>query len=253
MATAEELASVRDRLFGLVDEDQIKQVEVTRPDPEIVASLLATEDVSSMVSDAMDRLGIGGRVPGSTLRPLARGQRACGPAITIRYAAHGGDVSALVQRGERSRLGERDMYALGQPGDIAVFDCGGETRASVMGAISARWARRFGVGGCIVDGAVRDVEGVEAEGIQVWSRSVTPLSGNHRMAAIEVNGTVALAGVPVAPGDLVVADGTGICVVPAQHVTAVATEMRRIQLGEQSVIEAIDAGVAPRDMPAYTI
>lgn len=253
MATSEELASVRDRLFGLVRDDQIRQVRIARPDPALIASFLAIEDVSSMVSDAMDRLGIGGRVPGSTLRPLAKGQRVCGPAITIRYATHGGDVSAVVQRGERSRLGERDMYALGQPGDIAVFDCGGETQASVMGSISARWARRFGVGGCLVDGAIRDVEGVEAAGIQVWSRSVTPVSGNHRMAALEVNGTVALAGVPVTPGDLVVADSTGICVVPAEHVGALSAEVQRIQRGEQSVIDAIDAGVAPRDMPAYTI
>jgi regulator of RNase E activity RraA len=253
MATSEELASVRDQLFGLVRDDQIRQVSVIRPDPAVIASFLALEDVSSMVSDAMDRLGIGGRIPGSTLRPLARGQRVCGPAVTIRYAIHGGDVSALVQRGERSRLGERDMYALAQPGDIAVFDCGGDTQGSVMGAISARWARRFGVGGCVVDGAIRDVEGIEAEGVQVWSRAVTPVSGNHRMAALEVNGTVALAGVPVAPGDLVVADSTGICVVPAAHVDVVAAEMQKIQRAEQSVIDAIEAGVAPRDMPAYTI
>lgn len=253
MATSEELASVRDRLFGLVRDDQIRRVSIPRPDPALIASLLAIEDVSSMVSDAMDRLGIGGRVPGSTLRPLASGQRVCGPAITIRYATHGGDVSAVVQRGERSRLGERDMYALGQAGDIAVFDCGGQAHASVLGALSARWARRFGVGGCIVDGAVRDVEGIGAQGLQVWSRSVTPVSGNHRMAAIEVNGTIALAGVPVTPGDLVVADSTGICIVPAEQVDAVSAQLQVIQRGERSVIAAIDAGVAPRDMPAYTI
>lgn len=253
VATAEELAGVRDRLFGLVRDDQIRQVTVDRPDPSVIAEFLTIEDVSSMVSDAMDKLGIGGRVPGSVLRPLAAGQRVCGPAITIRYARHGGDVSGVLQRGERSGLGERDMYAIGQPGDIAVFDCGGDDYGSVMGSISARWARRLRMGGCVVDGAVRDVEGIAAEGIQVWSRSVTPVSGNYRMAAIEVNGPVAVAGVPVNPGDLVVADGTGICVVPARHVAAVAAEVRQIQAGEQSVIEAIDAGLAPRDMPAYTI
>lgn len=253
MATAAELASVRDRLFGLVRDDQIRQVGFARPDPEVISSFLAIEDVSSMISDAMDRLGIGGRVPASVMAPLAKGQRVCGPAITIRYAQHGGDVSGLLQRGERSGLGERDMYAVGQPGDVGVFDCGGSTLASVMGAISARWARRLGIAGCVVDGAIRDVEGVEAEGIAVWSRAVTPVSGNHRMAAIEVNGTVAVAGVVVRPGDLVVADGTGICVAPAQHVAAVLAEVRKIQAGEQAVIDAIDAGVAPRDMPSYTI
>jgi regulator of RNase E activity RraA len=253
VATEDELAGIRDGLFGLVREDQIRQVAIDRPDPAIVESFQAIEDVSSMISDAMDHLGIGARVGASVLRPLTKGQRVCGPAITIRYTLHGGDVSGLRQRGESSRLGERDMYAVGQAGDVAVFDCGGLTAGSVMGSISARWARRFGIAGCVVDGSVRDVEGIEAEAIQVWSRGVTPASGNHRMSAIEVNGTVAVAGMVVRPGDLVVADGTGVCVVPIEHVEAVAAEVARISAGEQSVIDAIEAGVAPRDMPAYTI
>jgi 4-hydroxy-4-methyl-2-oxoglutarate aldolase len=253
MATPSELESVRDRRFGLVGDDQIRQVDIERPDPEIIAAFQAIEDVSSMVSDAMDHLGIGARVAGSELRPLVTGQRVCGPAITIRYAQHGGDVSGIRARGDRSRLGERDMYAVGQPGDIGMFDCGGVILGSVMGSISARWARRLGIAGCVVDGAVRDVEGIEAEGVQVWSRGVTPMSGNFRMSAIEVNGTVAIAGMTVRPGDLIVADGTGVCVVPIEHVAAVAAEIIDIQAGEQAVIDAIDAGVAPRDLPAYTI
>lgn len=253
MATEKELVGVRDRLFGLVNEDDIRQVEFARPDARIIAFFEAIEDASSMISDAMDRLGVGGRVPASVLRPLATGQRACGPAITIRYACHGGDVSGLRQREERSGLGERDMYAVGQAGDIGILDCGGSTFGSVMGSISARWARRLGIGACIVDGAVRDVEGIQSQGVQVWSRGVTPASGNHRMRAIEVNGTVSLAGVIVRPGDLVVADGTGVCVVPVEHVASVTAEVANIQASEQSVIDAIDAGVAPRDMPAYTI
>ena len=253
MATPEELATVRDGLFGLVREEQIRQVAITRPDPQVIKALLEIEDLSSIISDAMDQLGVGGRVSASTFSPMAKGQRICGPAITIRYAQHGGDVSALRQRKESSGLGERDMYAVGKSGDIGVFDCGGWTEASVMGAISARWARRFGIAGCVVDGAVRDVEGIEALGVQVWSRAVTPASGNHRMIAIEVNGVVSLGGVVVAPGDLIVADGTGICVVPIQHVDAVAAVVQKIQLGEKSVTDAIDAGIAPRDVPKYTI
>lgn len=253
MATEDELAGVRERLFGLVHEDQIRTVMFPRPDPEVIARFQAIEDVSSMISDAMDQLGVGDRTGASDLRPLTKGQRVCGPAITIRYTLHGGDVSGLRQRGERSRLGERDMYAVGQPGDVAIFDCGGITTGSVMGSISARWARRLGIAGCVVDGAVRDVEGIEAEGVQVWSRGITPRSGNHRMSALDVNAPVSLAGMVVRPGDLVVADGTGVCVVPIEHVAAVAAEVTKIQAGEQSVIDAIDAGVAPRDMPAYTI
>jgi 4-hydroxy-4-methyl-2-oxoglutarate aldolase len=253
VATPEELAPVRDRLFGLVQDEQIRQVAITRPDPRIIKALLEIEDLSSIISDAMDQLGVGGRVPATVLTPIAKGQRICGPAVTIRYARHGGDVSGLRQRKERPALGERDMYALGKSGDIGVFDCGGWTAASVMGAISARWARRFGIAGCVVDGSVRDVEGIEALGVPVWSRALTPASGNYRMIAIEVNGVVSLGGVVVAPGDLIVADGTGICVVPIKHVEAVVALVQKIQAGEKAVTDAIDAGIAPLDVPKYTI
>lgn len=253
MAEPDELAAVRDRLFGLVGEDQIVKVMFNRPDPPVVEELLQIEDISTAVSDALDRLGVGGRVSASVLKPLARGQRVCGAAITIRYVHHGGDVGGVRHRKEPSLLGERDMYAVGQPGDVGIFDCGGSTAASVMGSLSARWAQRFGMAGCVVDGAVRDVEGIEALDVPVWARAVTPTSGNHRMAAVEINGRVGLAGVSVNPGDLIVADGSGICVVPVGHVDAIVREVRAIQEGEQSVKDAIDAGLAPRAAPAYTI
>jgi hypothetical protein len=83
MATAEELASVRDRLFGLVCEDQIRQVTLARPDPQVIKAFEEMDDVSSIVSDAMDRLGSAGGYPPARTGRWRRAS-ACGPAITIR-------------------------------------------------------------------------------------------------------------------------------------------------------------------------
>jgi regulator of RNase E activity RraA len=253
MADPEELERVRHRLFGLVPEDIIREVSITRPPRSLAQVLVKIEDVTSAVSDAMDRLGVGARISGSVLKPLSPGQRICGPAVTIRYAHHGGETGAIRGRGERSRLGDRDLYALGQSGDVAVFDCGGSVLASVMGAISARWAKRLGIAGCVVDGAVRDVEGIQALGVPVWSRAVTPNSGNFRMAAVEINGTVGCGGALVRPGDLVVADSTGVCIIPGENAPAVVAEVEEIVTAEESVIAAIDAGRGPREMPPYTV
>jgi 4-hydroxy-4-methyl-2-oxoglutarate aldolase len=253
VADPQELESVRPRLFGLVSEDVIRQVSIPRPPGDLSQALAKIEDVTSVVSDAMDRLGIGARMAGSSLRPLGPGQRVCGPAVTIRYTHHGGDPSAIRFRGERPRLGDRDMYALAQPGDVAVFDCAGSVGASVMGAISARWAKRFGLAGCVVDGAVRDVEGIQGLGIPVWSRGITPNSGNYRMAAVEINGTVGCAGSLVRPGDVIVADSTGVCVIPAESASAVVAEVEQILTAEESVLSAIDAGRAPREMPPHIV
>jgi 4-hydroxy-4-methyl-2-oxoglutarate aldolase len=206
MATETELATVRDRLLGLVSEDRIARVELPRPPADVVAGFLALGDLCSSASDALDALGIGGAVGASVLAPLRPATRLCGPAITIRYGPEGGSPAALAARGERAGLAERDLYGIGRSGDVAVFDCHGYTGASVMGSLSARWARRLGIAGCVVDGAVRDVDSV-----------------------LEV-------GVPV------LADATGVCVVPRERAAEVLEHARRIEAAEREVEAAIDGG-----------
>jgi 4-hydroxy-4-methyl-2-oxoglutarate aldolase len=245
MATEAELAPVRERLLGLIEEERIARVDIERPDQGVVAGLLALSDLCSTVSDALDALGVGGAVGASVLAPLRPAIRICGPAITIRYTAEGGSPAALLARGERARLAERDLYGIGRGGDVAVFDCHGFTGASVMGSLSARWARRLGIAGCVVDGAIRDVDSVLEVGVPVWSRGITPVSGKHRLRAIELNGPVALAGLTVEPGDLVLADATGVCVVPRERASDVLEHARAAEAAEREVEAAIDGGSTP--------
>jgi regulator of RNase E activity RraA len=249
MAREEELARVRPRLLGLVDEGLIARVDIPRPAPELVAGFLALTDLTSTAVDALDELGIGGGVGASELAPRSPG-RICGPAITIRYAAEGGSVGALTGRGERARLAERDLYGVGEPGDVGVFDCGGHAHASVVGSLSARWARLLGIAGCIVDGAVRDLDSVRELGLPVWSRTVTPVSGKHRLQAVELNGTVSLAGLTVEPGDLVLADATGVCVVPSARAAEVLERCRGLEEAERRIDEQIESGLEPAEVAA---
>jgi regulator of RNase E activity RraA len=245
MATEAELEPVRDRLLGLVEEERIVRVDIERPPDTVVGAFLELADLCSTVSDALDALGVGGAVGASVLAPLRPGTRVCGPAITIRYGGEGGSPAALAARGERPRLAERDLYGIGRAGDVAVFDCHGNTRASVMGSLSARWARRLGIAGCVVDGAIRDVDSVLDVGVPVWSRGITPVSGKHRLRAIELNGPVALAGLTVQPGDLVLADTTGVCVVPSARALDVLEHARAAEAAERDVEAAIDGGADP--------
>jgi 4-hydroxy-4-methyl-2-oxoglutarate aldolase len=245
MALEAELAPVRHRLLGLVEEERIARVAIERPDKDLVAGFLALPDLCSTASDALDAVGVGGAISASALLPLRPGARVCGPAITIRYTGEGGSPAALAARGEPARLAERDLYGIGCAGDVAVFDCHGFTGASVMGSLSARWARRLGIAGCVVDGAIRDVDSVREVGIPVWSRGVTPVSGKHRLRAVELNGPVALAGLTVEPGDLVLADATGVCIVPREHARVVLEHARRAATAEREIEAAIDGGAEP--------
>ncbi len=248
MATEVELAAVRERLLGLVGEERIARVDIPRPAVEVVEGFLALADLSSTASDVLDQLGIGGSVGASVIHPLDQRARVCGPAITIRYGPEEASVEALIARGERARLAERDLYGIGSAGDVAVFDCDAFVGASVMGSLSARWARRLGIAGCVVDGAVRDVDSILEVGIPVWSRGITPVSGKHRLQALELNGTVTFAGLTVEPGDVVLADAVGVCIVPGARAVDVLEQCRALAASEREVEEAIDGGAEPAEI-----
>ena len=242
MATPEELAEVRPRLLGLIEESRIARVRIDRPDEAPIGALLGLEDLCSAISDVLDRLGVGGAVPAHLLRPLSPGQRVCGPAVTIRYVPHGGSPGAHHARGSRPLLADRDLYGVAQPGDVAVFDCGGWADASVMGSLSARWAQRMEIAGCIVHGGVRDIDSIRELGLPVWSRGRTPITGRYRLEAVEINGTVSIGGAQVRPGDLIAADASGVCVIPRESVAEVVAACQAADSAEAEVVALIDSG-----------
>lgn len=229
MATDEELDEVRGRLLGMIDPARIVRTRIPRPSPHTVAEFLAITDLASAVSDALDELGVGGAVPATALRPVIDGSRVVGPAITLRYEALSGNVGARLARGERALLADRDLYGVGQAGDIGVFHSAAGPHVSVMGGLSATWARSVGIAACIIEGGVRDIATMRELGQPVWSTGRTPITGRQRVEAVEINGTISLCGVQVNPGDLIVADDTGVCVIPVNHIEAV---LARCQAGE---------------------
>lgn len=248
MATETELAGIRERLFGLIDEDDIRLVEHPRPEPAAIETLLGLTDLCSTVSDALDEIGVGGSISSSELAQRVPETRIVGPATTIRYGWEGGTAGGRRARGDAARLADRDVYAVGREGDVGVFDCGGVAEASVMGGLSGRWARRLGMAGCVIDGAIRDLESIRADGVPVWSRGVTPRTGKHRMRAIEINAPVSVAGLIVNPGDLVVADASGVCVVPLEAVDRVVEICAEAEETERSVIAAMREGASGADL-----
>ena len=205
-------------------------------------------DLASTVSDALDQFGVGGAIPAHILRPVGLGQRICGPAITIRYVPVGGSPGALYARDARPLLADRDLYQIGEARDVAVFDSGGARDISVMGGLSATWARRVGIEGCIVDGGIRDIDYIREIALPVWSSGRTPITGRHRMEAVEINGTVAIAGAQVRPGDLIVADGSGVCVVPAEWIERVLERCEESAAAERDVVDMMGQGLSSEEI-----
>jgi 4-hydroxy-4-methyl-2-oxoglutarate aldolase len=210
----------------------------------VIQRFYALDDLTTTVSDILDSFGIVGAVPGSFLKPLSPGQRTVGPAVTIRNLVERKTPTQGYQDKDFIRMSTRDIYYLAEEGDVLVTDTGGDLSISNMGVMSCTVAQTRGLAGSVVNGAVRDAGAIRELGYPVWSCGVTPMTGKFRIEAIEMNGPVTVQGVRVEPGDLIVADDSGACVVPCDRVVDVITAAERITAEERTMADLIK-----RDVP----
>ena len=207
--------------------------------PGILDGFRALPDLTGTASDAMDELGIVGAVPAALLRPTDPAARLIGRALTVRNVAATVPVPDMVKAGV-SGLGEIEAHNLAEPGDVLVLQ--GVDLVSNMGGISATIGRRQGELGAIVDGAVRDVDHSRAIGYAIWSRSTSPITGKWRVQTKAINQPVSICGVTVNPGDVVLADETGVCFIPRGRAAEVLQRVQRNAAAEKLREDRIAAG-----------
>lgn len=235
------------QLTGRVPRGAIGQMEIPRLPGDLLEAYRGLRDLTGMSSDAMDSLGIAGAVPASVLRPTDPRARVVAQAITVLNLARK-DSAADAARANDNRLGDIEAHNLAESGDVLVVQ--GIDGISSMGSISASIGKRQGEVGAIVDGAVRDIDHSRAIGYAVWSRSVSPITGKWRIETAGINVAVTIAGIVVKPGDLVLADAVGACVIPfskAADVLAIAQKIAASEAKRQKLIaEGISVGELAR-------
>lgn len=236
-------------LTGKVPREAIALLDIPRYPKEVIDGFLKLGDLTGSVSDAMDELGLAGTVPTSVLKPTLPGRKLVGPALTLRNIEQA-DQAYKGARERVSRMAEIEAHNLASVGDVLVIE--GVDGISNMGGISATIAKRQGEVGAVVDGGIRDVEQSRSLGFPIWSRSISSITGKWRVQTVAINGPVRIAGVPVHPGDLVIADEGGICFVPRNAVDAVLKRAREIVDGEARRYRDIEAGVPVPELARKT-
>jgi 4-hydroxy-4-methyl-2-oxoglutarate aldolase len=178
--------------------------QVRRPPRELVEAF-GRVGVAS-VHEAMRTMGMVGLMDWG-LRPLMRGIRLVGPAVTAHMSP--GDNLAL-----------HVAVHFAEPGDVVVGSFDEFLPYGVLGELLGTSAASRGLGGVVVDAGVRDVSALRAMGFPVWCRAISAL-GTTKKTLVSVNDTLRCAGAIVEPGDLIVADDDGVAVVPAGSMEAV--------------------------------
>ena len=227
--------------LGKLPPETFGALELPRLPAGVLEGFRALGDLTGVVSDTMDQLGIAGAVPGSTLKPTDPKARIVGQALTLKNLKAEGSVAERVA-GKVSGLGDIEAHNLAEPGDILVVP--GVPGVSSMGGIMATVARRSGEIGAIVDGAVRDIDHSRAIGYPVWSSSVSPMTGKWRIKTVGVNVPVLIAGVAVQPGDLVLADEVGVCFIPFARAAEVLALAQKVDAMDAARVQLLDEGIS---------
>lgn len=162
------------------------------------------------IADAQDRLGVA-----TGIRPIWGSARTAGPAYTV-----------LTRPGDNKTV----IAALddAQPGDVIVVDGGGDITRALIGDLIGARARRLGLAGFVIDGAVRDADTLAEIGLPVFARGVTP-AGPFKHGPGRLQRPVSIGGVVVSPGDLVIGDADGVVIVRADEADAVLTEAEAVR------------------------
>jgi 4-hydroxy-4-methyl-2-oxoglutarate aldolase len=108
-----------------------------------------------------------------------------------------------------------------------------------IGNLMATTAKVRGLAGMIIDGGARDIEELEEIGFPVWSRSQTPATSVGRYVPVAKNVPVMCGGVLVRPQDWIVADRTGVVVVPAESLPQVLSLLRQYDDKETRMVPLI--------------
>lgn len=168
------------------------------------------------------------------MRRITPGAKIAGPAVT-----------ALCQPGDNLMM--HRALRLAQPGDVLVVTCQSETSAAQWGDVATAYAKAKGLAGVVVQGCVRDVDGVVGMGFPVWATTISPIHADKGKGG-GVNIPISCGDVVVRPGDLVVADGDGVIVIPRRDAAGVVTAAQAKMKKEAEFAEAIRAGAAVWDL-----
>lgn len=158
----------------------------------------------------------------TSLMPLQRPVRLLGMALTVRIPHVDGSII-------------REALKMACPGDVLVIDVSGDQRRACWGEFRAYAALRKQLAGIVTNGAVTDRDALSRLDLPTYARTTSPLTTRALELEGEINTPVAIDGVTIQPGDLVVGDDDGLFVVPPHRADALAdaAEAKQAQEGDK--------------------
>ena len=171
---------------------------------------------TSNISDVMSRTTAGG----ARLRPYHDGTILAGVAVTVR-----------TRPGDNLML--HKAMDISGPGDVIVVDAAGDLTNSLMGEMMMNYAASRGISGFVLDGAIRDVSVIKASSMPIYAAGVTH-RGPYKDGPGEINCSIAIDGMVVEPGDIIIGDEDGVVCIPFDQAEAILeAALKKVEQEEQ--------------------
>ncbi len=168
------------------------------------------------------------------MRPIQSGRDICGPAVTAWNFP--GDNLAI-----------HAALHVAQAGHVLVFTNGGGHQGSLWGDVACGFAKKKGVAGAVVHGAVRDTDAIRDMDFPVWATAISVEHPEKRGPAA-VNVPVIVDGVLVEPGDIIRADADGVLVIPRSLLKSAVEGAEKRAALEVTIRQRIADGELPFDI-----
>jgi 4-hydroxy-4-methyl-2-oxoglutarate aldolase len=189
------------------------------------------------IADLHESLGtVAGRMclMSPNMRPIAAGQHICGPAVTA-WNYPGDNLMIHV------------ALDIAEAGNVLVFTNGGTSQGAMWGDVACGYAKKKGIAGTVVHGAVRDTDALRELEFPVWSTHVS-VEHPEKRGPGATNVPIVVDGVLVEPGDIIAADADGVLVIPRALLAKTVEGAEKRAATEVEFRAKIAAGARPMDL-----
>lgn len=128
-----------------------------------------------------------------------------------------------------------------RPGDVVVVDAGGDLTNAIVGEIMITYARLRGLGGIVINGSIRDSAAISKQSFPVYAAGVTH-RGPMRSGPGEIGRAIAIDGMVIEPGDLIIGDADGLLAIPFDQVADVCAAAIAKRDAESKILSDLTSG-----------
>jgi regulator of RNase E activity RraA len=235
-------------LFGLNFNKINNNMNISKLSDKELFAAIREELFTAVVGDAMDKMGLFHQFLPARIQPLKPEMFLVGRAMPVLEADTFEETPSFTNNPIMSKPFGLMLEALDDLKENEVYICsGGSDHYALVGEIMMTRVKKLGASGAVANGYSRDTLGMLALEIPVFSYGNYAQDQGPRGKVVDFRVPIEIEGVRINPGDIVIGDIDGVCIVPKEHEVEIFERAFEKARGEKKVLEAVQNGMSAVD------